>query len=371
MGIVLTDPNNPNAIKVLRAYKDLGINASFLTDNGKLFDEGFAGKDQEKLLEIISRIPKGDVFIPIAINSVFFVSKNIDKIAGRLRVMVPPHDSLSLVNDKYKLMEFAKKLDIPVPKTYSIRNYDELLMFSKEIKYPVVIKLREEIGTVPSIRYRICHTRKELLSSYKDLGGFQKNPMIQELVKGAGYGASFLFDEDSNPVAFFCHKRLREFPITGGPSTFCEGVHEPEIVRFGLKLLKKLKWKGVAMVEFKRDGSGEFRLLEINPRFWGSMPLAIVSGVNFPLLLYRLLLGETVKCRDYKAGMKLRFFFNDMLSIVQYMFKGNRKISYLYGFVKSLLDFRVKEGDRFSMRKVKNLMIMMVKLAIRKGDVYF
>jgi predicted ATP-grasp superfamily ATP-dependent carboligase len=63
------------------------------------------------------------------------------------------------------------------------------------------------------------------------------------------------------------------------------------------------------MVEFKHDlRDGIPKLMEINPRFWGSLALAIESGVNFPYLMYRMSCGEDFKpVEEYQTGKKCRW----------------------------------------------------------------
>ena len=138
-------------------------------------------------------------------------------------------------------------------------------------------------------------------------------PLIQESIprKGEAFGVSALFNKDSKLRAVFVHKRLREYPVTGGPSTLRESVKNPKVQELGLKLLKALDWVGVAMVEFKVDPrDGEPKLMEINPRFWGSLQLAILSGVDFPYLIYRMAKeGDVKPILDYKIGVRCRWMF--------------------------------------------------------------
>jgi protein-tyrosine-phosphatase len=55
-------------------------------------------------------------------------------------------------------------------------------------------------------------------------------------------------------------------------------------------LVRAAGWHGVAMVEFKLDEvTGECRLMEVNGRFWGSLPLAVAAGADFPYYLVELL----------------------------------------------------------------------------------
>jgi predicted ATP-grasp superfamily ATP-dependent carboligase len=105
------------------------------------------------------------------------------------------------------------------------------------------------------------------------------------------------------------HRRVREYPVTGGPSTTAESVRDPELEALGLRLLETLNWHGAAMVEFKKDSrDGEFTLLEVNPKFWGSLGLAIACGVDFPYLAARMAAdGDVDAVSDYRLGVRFRW----------------------------------------------------------------
>jgi predicted ATP-grasp superfamily ATP-dependent carboligase len=87
------------------------------------------------------------------------------------------------------------------------------------------------------------------------------------------------------------------------------------------RLLKEIRWTGLAMVEFKVGHQGAM-LMEINGRVWGSLPLAVHSGIDFPALLADLLLNgkrpETV-LNSYRLGVRSRNLELDMLWIAAVM----------------------------------------------------
>ena len=117
--------------------------------------------------------------------------------------------------------------------------------------------------------------------------------------------------QEGRVVASFCHRRLREYPVSGGPSAACESVRDERLTRYASAVIRELGWTGVAMVEFKKDD--DYRLLEVNPRFWGSLPLATLAGINFPHLLCRQAMGETVSAAPkYRSGVRLRFLTLDL-----------------------------------------------------------
>jgi len=110
-------------------------------------------------------------------------------------------------------------------------------------------------------------------------------------------------------VASFVQREVRCFPIPHGPSTVQESVHRPDLVDMAVRLLQAMNWRGLAEVEFMEDPrNGGAVLMEVNPRFWASVHLAIVCGVDFPRLLYLLATGRTVpEVHDYPAGRRCRW----------------------------------------------------------------
>ncbi len=144
--------------------------------------------------------------------------------------------------------------------------------------------------------------------------------MVQEFIPGSGAGVFALYNR-GQPVAFFAHKRLREKPPEGGISVLSESAAvTPTLERYARTLLDAVNWHGVAMVEFRETPGGDFYLMEVNTRFWGSLQLAIDAGVDFPALLLRASQGEALPPQaPYKIGQKLRWLLGDLDSLYIYL----------------------------------------------------
>jgi len=86
---------------------------------------------------------------------------------------------------------------------------------------------------------------------------------------------------------------------------------------YASRLLEALNWHGIAEVEFRLDPrDGIPKLMEINGRFWGSLEVAIASGVDFPYLLYRLTVdGDVQKVLNYRVGIKSRWLEGDLMHL--------------------------------------------------------
>jgi predicted ATP-grasp superfamily ATP-dependent carboligase len=258
------------------------------------------------------------MLLPMEDETTFLLSKYRSEFSRRTYLPVPSLEKLEFANRKDKILKLAEANGIPIPKTWHIDHISQLNGLKDSLPYPVVIKPRKSSGAM-GVAYP--KHPAELISQYLAIHQRFPYPLIQELIpsSGNGYGASFLMGENGEVKASFVHKRLREYPVTGGASTLRESVRHDDIRDMGCTLLKTLDWFGVAMVEFKMDPrDGIPKLMEINPRFWGSLSLAVAAGVNFPFLLHKMSRGERFKpVEHYRIGKKCRWLLpGDILHFI-------------------------------------------------------
>ena len=181
-------------------------------------------------------------------------------------------------------------------------------------------------------------------------------PLIQEYCAGYGLG-QFILMKDGQAHYTFQHQRLHEWPPEGGFSSMCASLPREQhaaLMDKSIALLRELAWDGIAMVEYRHDpATGESALMEINGRFWGSLPLACHAGAAFPTLCYRLLgQGEPVQNTPYRSGMRCRYMVPETKRLVRILFGQQhiadktlrfKRLPELAGY---LLDF-VRPGARY------------------------
>lgn len=214
-------------------------------------------------------------------------------------------ETLKNANDKTFVAKTAARIGIRVPETLDCAKPESL-------KYPVIVKYAdgEALGLHAADRYAIAKSPEELSTALQKMSN---HPVfVSEYVGGFGYGVSVLMDRNGRAVRIFCHERLREYPLTGGPSVMCRSVWCENMARDAVRLLGEMHFEGLAMVEFK--GSPEaYALLEINPRVWGSYPLAYLAGARFSESYVKAANGETlteVTEPDYRLGVRMQFFLS-------------------------------------------------------------
>jgi predicted ATP-grasp superfamily ATP-dependent carboligase len=174
------------------------------------------------------------------------------------------------------------------------------------------------------------HNEDELRFACDKLGG--ADIIVQENLPGRGVGISSIRWDNPQMIHHFGHKRVREYPISGGASTSREvwDCDDHPLEKAITDLLHKLNWHGVVMFELKEiashAGDFEYKFLEANPRFWGSVPLAMANGVNFPVLLCRAAMGMEIQPVVNRKKVRARILFSDTLSLVLNLLKGRRII---------------------------------------------
>ena len=243
-------------------------------------------------LEEALRTERYDMAIPVGGRSVLTVASVRPETA-----VLPPRDQLDICYDKLLTIQLGQRLGVPVPHTWYLSSVDAL--GDVDVAFPCVVKSSREATRVKNVAY--CHNFDELYEAVAThlaaLNG-ESGVVVQEFVPGVGCGFFALMDHGI-PRRIFMHQRIREFPPSGGRSTAARAFYSPRLKELGLRLLTALHWHGVAMVEFKHNPvRGEFVLMEINGKFWGSLELALSAGVNFGADLIRLFRGEDLDYRE-------------------------------------------------------------------------
>lgn len=267
----------------------------------------------DHLLQIVQR-HKYDVILPVGGLSCRALSRHRGPFERHARLILPDSTSLEIAFSKRETFRYASALPVPMPVTFFPESIAELKSVSQAVAYPVVVKESYGHG---SGAFFYASSPEELFAKYQAMRrsfGLTEDqiPIIQEYISGPAYGFFGLFNH-GKPRATFMHRRIREVPPSGGPSAVAESIYDKQLEAAGLKILKGLIWHGVAMVEFKLDSKdGQFKLVEINPKFWGSLELAIVSGVDFPYLICKMAVeGDIDPVFEYREKVRFRWLFPD------------------------------------------------------------
>ncbi|MBI5409829.1 MAG: ATP-grasp domain-containing protein [Nitrospirae bacterium] len=257
-------------------------------------------------LESEVREYKYDFILPTELSTQTVLTSNRNILPESCKLPFAETDPCMKLQDKAFLMKYAQGLGIDTPATYFIDELPQLEIVDRAIDFPVIIKPRSSSGS-RGIAY--VTKKKDFLSSYLEVHRKYPFPIVQEYISKSGaFGVGLLLNYDSKVKASFVYNKLREYPVKGGPSTLRESIKRDDVKTIAGRLLESFKWTGIAHVEFIIDPrDGKPKLLEVNPRFWGSLQLAIEAGVDFPYLLYKLAVdGDMEPVHDYETGVMCR-----------------------------------------------------------------
>tara|TARA_B100001057_G_C22826424_1_gene941616 strand:+ start:952 stop:2151 length:1200 start_codon:yes stop_codon:yes gene_type:complete len=293
-------------------------------------------EDEEKFINNIIKICDEehiDLIFP-SHNETEVIARNKDKFNKGLVALIPDSEHCKIFNNKSLSYDLAEELGIPIPKRIKYTNPNTLAKkISDQNINNTVIKLLTG-NSSKGVFYaknpkQAQHIVKELIYKY-DLEA-KRFPQVEEQIYGEGYGSSVLYWHGEQ-IASFTHRRLREKIETGGTSTYREVARHEGIENAAKKIFNKVGWHGLAMSEFKVcKETGNYWFIEINPRMWGSIPLAIQSGVEFPYLAWLCNKEGPIAAKNYYKK-----------SNILYPFKAKWLLGEIFVFIKAILrlDFK-------------------------------
>ncbi|MEQ9546537.1 MAG: ATP-grasp domain-containing protein [Marinobacter sp.] len=254
--------------------------------------------------------------LPITEATTYALLQYRDELPEEVILPFSADQSVEQLANKNELFKLAQTLNVPIPETEFCQSVDEGLKALDTLNnYPLVLKpYKSKIlqgDSILSTEVSVVRSREEATTVLKKYPYFDFPFTIQSFIEGGGQGIFALFDH-GEPVCYFAHKRLREKPPGGGVSVLCESAPVDQALKDAAdKLLRSVMWHGVAMVEFRVSKNGCGYLMEVNPRFWGSLQLAIDSGFDFPWWLYMVSTGQPVPQASWQHR-RMRWLLGDL-----------------------------------------------------------
>ncbi|MFW6003076.1 MAG: carboxylate--amine ligase [Halanaeroarchaeum sp.] len=237
-----------------------------------------------------------ETIVPMREADVYTLAKYRDRFAEYVTPLWPSLDQLTAVQDRKRLFDVAADIGVPMPETTmlgAVSDWDGAQIVKS--RYAILTADHEDSvstrGTVPLPKTMFLESgeppsRDEIRSA------MHHDPIVQEYVPGTEYTFRGVFDH-GEPVATTLKELVRGIKYSRGPSICHRAASVPDLEAQGLKLLDHLDWHGLASVGFIRDEeTGDAKLMEVNPRFWASLPMDVHAGVDHPYYFWSLATGD-------------------------------------------------------------------------------
>lgn len=343
INLLISDEHYKNSLGIVRHLGQMGVLVSVLarSRNSLVCRSRYCHEVIPCLSETVASLAESvldavkegqfDLVLPVSYAMTLALAQRRHEFDPHTRLELVDSDTIELAANKLRMVELAQEIGVPAPKTFLATN---ALSRNRDWAFPVVIKPHKESPGHPPVRFaRNLEQLRAALSPQAEATAFTDPSalLVQEYIPGRGCGF-FATYQKGTCKRIFMHTRVREYPASGGISTCAESFYDSKLERYGRKMLDALNWHGVAMVEFRRDSrDGEYKLMEVNPKFWGSVDLALAAGADFPGDLCRMALGSTLSFTDFYRR-NLRF---------QWPLSGHGDLYHLWTRPQSILDVAI------------------------------
>jgi predicted ATP-grasp superfamily ATP-dependent carboligase len=266
-------------------------------------------KEPERYVTELSAVVKRrqiDVLLPMHEDGVAIQTYR-DRLPPNLLIACPPCRDLIKVLDKYEIIKIAESAGVGVPQTIAPANIAEVDSLVPQLKFPLIVKTRR--GNSGKGVFRVnsaseaSQTYREIVESF-NLQQHQL-PILQEYLTGSVYGSCFLAQE-GEVKACFNERYLRCKEGEFGTSVWREPCEFPLLSEYTTKMAKALNWTGIGHFDFIVDSDrSSADLIEMNPRFWGALNLAIQNGYDFPQGLVTMLTTGQPDANSFQPSKRL------------------------------------------------------------------
>jgi D-aspartate ligase len=271
------------------------------------------------------------------------IAQNHALLASRFRVATANWETVQWMYDKRLTYQRAAALGIDCPWTFQPHDLGAVQRLN--CRFPVILKPayhkdRNEFSRAKAWK---ADSREALVSLYQQAAsvGGKDSVIIQEWIPGSGvsqFSYAGLWNR-GNEIVSLVARRTRQHPINfGRSSTFVETVEQDQIQKLACRFLKSLNYTGVIEVEFKYDQRDrQYKLLDVNGRFWTWHSLGALAGIDFPYLAWRQALGLTARPARAKTGVAWVHASRDIIAAYQEISRGELTVKdFLAGFHKPL-----------------------------------
>lgn len=288
--------------------------------------------------------------VPCDERAIFPIYENKRRFPDDTVLAIPNNEVINFLFNKQLTKELAKK--------ELVNHASGRLLILQDVTYNQLCKeFGHQFVIKPTLSFKTDTLSKrqkvEIIQSEADYiawryqSDLNEEYLVENYFSGIGEGVSVLAME-GKVLAFFAHKRVRE-PRTGGGSSYRKSIKlDRGMAEACIKLCRATNYTGVGMFEFKKNQeTNDWILVEVNARFWGSLPLAIYAGVDFPTL-YIDALVKRHKVREsdislvaiepdnqrYKQSVYARSLTNDIFDIKKELEANLRSISKFSSYLK-------------------------------------
>ena len=303
----------------------------------ELFDDADAGV--EYLVTLAGREAVRPVLFPTADPDLLFVSRMRRKLEAYFHLFVSTEEIVENLIDKGRFFEFAQRFDLPTPKTSTLDAKSDMSEIAAAYTFPVILKplipqnwgntrIKEIVNNKKAV---LVDSTQELIELHRSISEIDDRLALQEYVPGRDdrlFSLHAYIDRSGKVIGSFTGQKIRTCPAYAGIGCYVRGNDSPKLRKLGLDILKRMDYRGLALAQFKQHSeTGEFLLLEINPRLSSWNSLATASNVDLPYAAYCDCAGIAMPPIGRQDESRTYLFFeHDLSAMLEYVRNGDLSV---------------------------------------------
>ncbi len=230
-------------------------------------------------------------------------------------------DTVERATSKAVLAELAAAAGVPAPPTVEL-GLDDLHLHRDGLAFPLVVKpastaVRESERTWLAPPAQLVD---DLASLEQALAGAPRW-LVQPFLDGALTAVAGVAWHGE--IVCSVHQAARRiYPAPMGVSGYAETIAPDRALDRALaEVIRAIGWSGIFEFQLIRGADGP-HVIDLNPRPYGSLALAIGAGLNLPAIWVDLLLGREPRVATARVGVRYRAEVRELRALVSALMRG-------------------------------------------------
>lgn len=241
------------------------------------------------------------VLLPLEESDILeYHNSSFNMFKSEVLCVVPCKRTLEICRNKLLLSNFCSDNGISVPRLFSIDQVAKHLQNARIIAKPIIGSGSRGINIL---------RRPEDF----DFDSYERSKYIfQELIPdGEKIEGCFALCSNGEVLTSYCHRRIKTYPRSGGVTVHSKYNDNQTLEELTSRVVKKLSYSGLLMIEYLFDyRDNSYKLIEINPRLWGSILLSESSGTKMLHNYVNLALDRAQEEIDHiESSARIRWLF--------------------------------------------------------------
>jgi carbamoyl-phosphate synthase large subunit len=262
-----------------------------------------------RCLEAARRLRIG-LFVPLIVEREFLPLDQLRDAFASIgcHLLVPPRKIVLRTADKLEFARFLEEIGVPGPRTMA---YEPAMRVDR---FPIYLKPRHGSGSIGTARIASAHSLHEAARERSDL-------IVQEAVDGTEFTVDCFAAAPGRVVAAVPRERIA---IKAGVSVKGRTYRHPLIERIVRDVVERSGLQGPANVQGMLRDDGSFSIIEMNPRFSGTLALTTAAGINFASMTIDMVEGHPVadRCGQHEDGLTMMRYWSEVFEDVKGLRRG-------------------------------------------------